>query len=422
MALDPRRRVLANGVTLVVQANRLIPAVSIAVGAHAGSIVDPPAAPGTAALTARVLDRGTTTRDADAIADAIEARGASLTTAAGRQQIVVSATCLAVDLAAVLPVVADVVRAPAFPEGDVATRRGELLTEIREADDDPGAVAVDALLGVLYPDPHPLGRPVRGRSAAVSALGRGDLTAFHARWVVPATTTVVAVGALDPEAALDQLAAAFGDWPPAPTPLPIVQPEVPSTVRARRVVRRPMPDKSQADIAYGFVGLARHDADYYAALVMNNALGQYGLGGRLGDSIRERQGMAYYVFSNLEAGLTAGPLMVRAGVASENVARTIASIDEELRLVLADGFPGADIDDAKLYLTGSLPRQLETNAGIAGFLLSAELHGLGIDHDRRLPGLIGAVTHGDVARVTSRLLDPARAVVAVAGPLADDAL
>ena len=77
-----------------------------------------------------------------------------------------------------------------------------------------------------------------------------------------------------------------------------------------------MPDKSQADIAYGFVGLTRRDPDYYAALVMNNALGQYALGGRLGDSIRERQGMAYYVFSNLDAGLAAGPLMVRAGVSA----------------------------------------------------------------------------------------------------------
>ena len=83
------------------------------------------------------------------------------------------------------------------------------------------------------------------------------------------------------------------------------------------------------------------------------------------------------------------------------------------------GFTTAEIDDAKQYLTGSLPRQLETNAGIAGFLLSAELHGLGIDHDRRLPGLIQAVSYDDVARAAARLLDPARAVVAVAGPWTD---
>ena len=279
-------------------------------------------------------------------------------------------------------------------------------------------MAVDALLGVLYPDPHPLGRPVRGRTPAVSALERDDLLAFHRRWFAPPATIVVAVGDLEPAAALDAIASAFDDWAHASPVLP-TQPDPPPRVSGRRVVRRPMPDKAQADIAYGFVGLTRRDPDYYAALVMNNALGQYALGGRLGDSIRERQGMAYYVFSNLEAGLAAGPLMVRAGVSAANVERTIASIDAELQAVLRQGFSRQEVDDAKLYLTGSLPRQLETNAGIASFLLSAELHGLGVDHDARLPGFIRGVTHDDVARVAARLLDPARAVIAVAGPEAD---
>jgi zinc protease len=415
MPLAPHRRVLANGVTVVVQANRLIPAVSLAIGVDAGAIADPIEAPGTAALTARVLDRGTDTLDADAIADRIESRGASLSAAAGRQQVIVSATALVEDFGAVLPVAVGVARRPSFPSHDVTTRRGELLTEIREAEDDPGAMAVDALLGELYPDPHPLGRPLRGRAAAVAALTRQDLQAFHRRWFTPSATTVVAVGDVDPAAALDAIASAFEDWSAPPVPPP-AQPLSPPPVTSRRVVHRPMPDKSQADIAYGFVGLGRLDPDYYAALVMNNALGQYALGGRLGDSIRERQGMAYYVFSNLEAGRAAGPLMVRAGVSGANVDRTIASIDEELRAVLGQGFTAAEVDDAKRYLTGSLPRQLETNAGIAGFLLSAELYGLGIDHDVRLPALIGAVTRDQVARVAARLLDPERAVVAVAGP------
>jgi zinc protease len=420
MALSPHRRVLANGVTVVVQANRLIPAVSLAIGVNAGAIADPVEAPGTAALTARVLDRGTETLDADAIADRIESRGASLSASAGRQQVIVSATALVDDFAAVLPVAAGVVRVPAFPWPDVTTRRGELLTEIREAEDDPGAMAVDALLGELYPDPHPLGRPLRGRAAAVATLTREDLQAFHRRWFAPSETTVVAVGDIDPAAALDAIAAVFEDWrvvAAAPS-----QPAPPPPVTGRRIVRRPMPDKSQADVAYGFVGLARRDPDYYAALVMNNALGQYAMGGRLGDSIRERQGMAYYVFSNLDAGRSAGPLLVRAGVSAANVDRTIASIDAELRAVLTQGFSAAEVDDARRYLTGSLPRQLETNGGIAGFLLSAELHGLGIDHDVRLPALIGAVTHDQVAHVAARLLDPDRAIVAVAGPLPDGAV
>jgi zinc protease len=415
MPLQPRRAVLPNGVTVLVQANRLIPAVSLAIGVNAGGYADPVEAPGTAALTARLLDRGTETLDADAIADSVESRGGSLSAVAGRSQAIVTATCLADEFATVLPVAAAIVQTPSFPDADVVTRRGELLTEIREAEDDPGAVAVDALLETLYPAPHPLGRPVRGRADVVAGLTRGRLHAFHERWYRPGQTIVVAVGDLEPEAALERIAAAFGGWPEGPG-AELEVPAPPSPIAARHVVSRPMPDKAQADIAYGFVGLARRDPGYYAALVMNNALGQYALGGRLGDSIRERQGMAYYVYSSLDAGRAAGPLLVRAGVAGANVERTIASIDAELRAVLGEGLSPQEVDDARRYLVGSLPRQLETNAGIAGFLLSAELHGLGTDHDVRLPALIGAVTHRQVADIARRLLDPDRAVVAVAGP------
>lgn len=413
MALAPVRRVLSNGLTIIAARNRLIPAVSLAIGVNAGASADPDGASGTAALTARVLDRGTTRYDADAIADELEGRGASLSVGAGRQQIVVSATCLVDDVGAVLPVACAVARQPSFPEHEVTTRRAELVTDIQEAADDPGAIAVDALNAALYPDGHPLGRPVRGTQTAVEALTRAEMVAHHRRYFVPGAAIVVAVGDLEAEALADRIAAELADWTGQPTSIPVAS--LPPRV-SRALIVKTMADKAQADVAYGAVGLARRDPDYYAALVMNNALGQYALGGRLGDSIRERQGMAYYVYSSLDAGLDSGPMMIRAGVSAENVERTIASIDTELAAVLTTGFTTAEVDDAKRYLIGSLPRQLETNAGIAGFLLSAEVYGLGIDHDVRLPQRIAEVTHDDVARVARRLLDPGRAVVVVAGP------
>ena len=414
MALAAVRRVLPNGLTVIAARNRLIPAVSLAIGVNAGASADPDGATGTAALTARVLDKGTARYDADAIADELDGRGASLSVGAGRQQIVVSATCLVGDLAAVLPVACEVARAPSFPESEVTTRRAELLTAIREAADDPGSVAVEALMTALYPGGHPLGRPSRGFPADVATLTREHLHAFHRRAFAPAVATVVIVGDLDADELVAAVATHMADWTGEATVT--TAPGAPKPVTARALVVRAMPDKSQADVAYGFVGLTRGDDDYYAALVMNNALGQYAMGGRLGDSIRERQGMAYYVFSSLDTGLAPGPLMVRAGVSAENVQRTIDSIDAELLAVLAEGFTRKEVDDTKKYLIGSLPRQLETNAGIAGFLLSAETFGLGMDHDVRLPGRIAAVTDDDVARVARRLLDPARAVVVVAGP------
>ena len=111
--------------------------------------------------------------------------------------------------------------------------------------------------------------------------------------------------------------------------------------------------------------------------------------------------------------------MVRAGVSADNVARTIASIDHEISLVLGDGFTEKEVAESRQYLVGSLPRQLETNGGIASFLLNAEFYGLGLDYDRRLPDLIRAVTRDAAMEAARRLLDPARAIVVVAGPQAE---
>ena len=158
------------------------------------------------------------------------------------------------------------------------------------------------------------------------------------------------------------------------------------------------------------------DPDHVPLSVMNNALGQYAIGGRLGDSIRERQGMAYYVSSSMDAGFGQGPLMIRAGVSADNVERTIASIDAELKAILADGFTPKEIDESKRYLVGALPRQLETNAAIAAFLLNAEVFGLGLDYDVRVRSLVEAVTLDEANAGARRLLDPARATIAVAGP------
>ena len=98
-------------------------------------------------------------------------------------------------------------------------------------------------------------------------------------------------------------------------------------------------NKAQADVAYGFTSIRRDDPDYYAYWLMNNILGQYSIGGRLGDRIREREGMAYYVFSSLDANIIPGPLTIRAGVSPANVDRAIDAIDHELSRFATTGRP-----------------------------------------------------------------------------------
>jgi zinc protease len=283
-------------------------------------------------------------------------------------------------------------------------------------------MASDAFMKALYGE-HPYARKVRGTVAGVEAIRRQDLVRFHQKGFDPHAITVVIVGDVDEDAAIAAVSRLFEDWSPYATPSgerpAVTVPDAPVPV-ARQLVTVPMMNKSQADVVYGFVGVRRSDPDYTAMSVMNNALGQYAIGGRLGDNIRERQGMAYYVFSSLDASFGQGPFSIRAGVSAANVEKTIASIDTELAAVLDAGFTAQEIDESKSYLIGSLPRQLETNAAIASFLLTVDTFELGLDYDQRLPGMIGAITKESADTAARRLLDPTRATVAVAGPWAAD--
>jgi zinc protease len=126
--------------------------------------------------------------------------------------------------------------------------------------------------------------------------------------------------------------------------------------------------------------------------------------------------MAYYVFSSLEANLMPGPLVIRAGVSPANVLKAVASIDTELRKLGAFGPTEQEVADSRQYLIGSMPRTLETNMGIATYLQTAELFGLGLDYDVRMPDLLRAVTREQIHEAARRAINPDRAAVVVAGP------
>jgi zinc protease len=368
-------------------------------------------------LLSRVLDRGTENRSADDIAEELENRGAALTIGVTRHQITLSCTCLTEDFEPTLALLAEIVSRPTVPNDQVEIRRGEVLTLLRQDADNPAVRAVEKLMEILYGPQHPYGRRAKGTAATLEALGRDDLLALHRARFAPATLSLVIVGDVSAEHATRAAAAAFDGWSAAaPPPSPVVP--VPDAAQRQTVVI-PMMNKSQVDVAYGFTAMKRADPAYYALWIMNNILGQYGLGGRLGDSIRERQGMAYYAFSSFDANVMEGPLLIRAGVNPANVDRTVQSIDEEVDRMATSGVSETELVDAKRYLIGSIPRTLETNAGIAAFLQAVEHFNLGLDFDQRLPELLGGVTREQVAAAAQRTLSARRAAVVVAGPYSE---
>jgi zinc protease len=206
----------------------------------------------------------------------------------------------------------------------------------------------------------------------------------------------------------------FEDWRGPAVEEEPVRPPPPGPVRSVR--SRVMAGKSQSDIGYGFTSIRRLDPRYYAYWMMNNVLGQFGLGGRLADNIRERQGMAYYAYSTLDATVGEGPLLIRAGVDPHDVERALEAIDTEVRALGTEGPTPAELEDTRRSLVGSIPRMLETSEGIAEFLQHTERFGLGLDYDRRLPSILQRVSLEQVYEAARDLLDPRRAAVAVAGP------
>jgi zinc protease len=412
--LAPVRQVFDNGAVVLAKHSPTTPAVTVHASFAAGSIYDPPGQSGLAHFVSKTIDRGTTTRTGDEIAEALENRGVALSVSVNRHALQLVLTCLVEDLTMALATLADVVADPTFPEADVRTKRGEIVTMIRQDEDNPAAVSGETMLAELYGRTHPYGWRPRGSVECVESMRRDDLQAFHRRRIAPSTLSLVMVGDVEPEYAVDEARRAFGGWRAvAGEGIELTDPVPPS---ARVVTVSPMMNKAQADISYGFAAMRRSDPAFYALWLMNNILGQYSLGGRLGDSIRERQGMAYYVFSAADPNVIRGPLTIRAGVSAENVERAIASIDAELFALAKDGPTDRELVESKQYLVGSMPRNLETNLGIAIFLQTVEFFQLGLDYDLRVPELLGRVTRDDVHDVARRTLDPTRAVVAVAGP------
>jgi zinc protease len=415
VGLAPVREVLGNGAVIIAKETRTAPAMTIHAAFRAGTVCEPVPQSGIAHFMSRTIDRGTGSRTAEQIADEFDGSGVSLAISVNRHSVSLVCTCLAEDFEKILALMADVAMHPTFPEREVATRRGEIITLIRQDEDNPGTVAVEGLLSALYGPSHPYGRRPRGTVESVEAITRDALVTYHAQRFAPSALSLVMVGDIEPARAVDVASAAFREWNARPSVGPPALPSTqPSGQRQIRVI--PMMNKAQADIAYGFVTILRSDPQYYAYWLMNNILGQYSLGGRLGNSIRERQGMAYYVYSSLDANVIPGPLLIRAGVSPVNVDRAVASIDAELATLAAEGPTEREIQESKQYLSGSMPRNLETNVGIANFLQMVEFFNLGLDYDVRVPLLLASVTQEQVVAAARHALDPSKAAVVIAGP------
>jgi zinc protease len=410
-----QREVLPNGVPLLGQVRPDSDSIALRIRIPAGSIYESDRQAGVAQLTARSLMRGAAGLSFDQISERTDQLGSSIAIDAGKEFVETRIRCPRHDFAEVVRLASRIILEPDFPADEVQRVRDEQLGTIAEAANDTRSTADRLMRRAAYPQPNPLGRATLGYAETVAALDREAVSRFQADAYVPQGACIAVVGGLDSfDEAVATLSEALVAWQSTPTPR--AQPDLSGENLASVSTTESIPGKSQSDIAAGIPTIPRGDADYYALDVGNLILGRLGLMGRLGAEVRDRRGLAYYAFSQLEPRVSGSLWTARAGVDPSNVAQAIASLEAEVRRLQDELVSEEELRDAKSYLVGVLPLALEMHDGMAATLLAIEQFDLGLDYLQRYPEIIARITRENVRHAASNHLDLGRIAIGTAGP------
>lgn len=411
---DITRTELGNGIVLLVRPNYTSLSVAIAGFLQAGSLYDPEPKLGLADYTATTLMRGTVNRSFSEIYDELESMGASLGVSPGAHTAGFGGKSLADDLPHLLALLADVLIHPVFPKSDVEKVRSQLLTGLELRAQDTGEMASLGFDQIAYAG-HPYRHPSDGYLDTIQAIEQKDLVDFHAKHYGPREMVIVITGAVKPETALKLAEESLGNWSNPDQPENFQVPEAAPLGETTRV-HHPIEEKSQADIVLGVVGPRRKWAGFYPALLGNSILGQFGMMGRIGDSVRNQAGLAYYAYSSLSSSIGPGPWIVAAGVAPENLEKAIGLIKTEIKKFVTEPVTSQELADVQSNYIGRLPLSLESNSGVASALLTMERHQLGLDYLQGYEKMIREVTAESILEASRKYLDPDRLAISTAGP------
>ena len=417
----PEVLTLRCGAKLWVIARRDLPIVAATSVVAAGASAHGPDLGGLATLTASMLDEGTATRSAHAIALAAETMGTHLSTSCGWDGSYVGLQCLTPHLDASLDLAVDLLLNPAFPDAEYRRVLGQHLAGLRAERAAADARAHRGLLGALYGPGHPYRTTVDGDEAAVSGLDRPHLEEFYRRHYRPDRAAWVVAGDVDPAQIAEALDARLAGWSGAgDVPPPIDRPADGSRPRLLLLDR---PGAAQAVLRVGQVGVTRLDPDYEDLLVLNQILGGQ-FTSRLNAKLREEKGFTYGARSGFDVRRGPGPFSAAAAVQTDRAAEALADLLAEVDAIVADRPPTpGELDDSRRALIEGQARQFETPSSLVARYAALSLHGLAPDYHARYADRLGAVTVASVAEAARRQIRPAAlvaVVVADASAVVDD--
>jgi predicted Zn-dependent peptidase len=381
--------------------------ISIGVWLTRGSRHESAERGGIAHFVEHMLFKGTGTRSAEDIAQAIDSIGGQLDAFTAKEYASYYIKVLDEHLPLAIDILSDIVRNPAFSPDDIEREKKVVLEEIKMVEDTPDDL-VHELFTQGFWENHPLGRPILGTKETVESFNAELLRDYFKNVYTAKNLIVSAVGNLEHERVRQLVEEKFGS---------LVEPGEPARDQAPRVVPKILvrnKELEQSHLCLGVGSYPQNHDDRYSSYVLNTLLGG-SMSSRLFQNVREKRGLAYAVFSGLSAYRDAGSFTVYAGCSNEAVGEVIDLIVEELRGVKQTAVPEAELQRSKDHLKGSLMLSLENTASRMSHLARQEIYfdrqfGL----DETLQG-IEQVTTRDVQRVATDLFQNGSLAATVLG-------
>jgi predicted Zn-dependent peptidase len=369
--------------------------ISIGVWLTRGSRHETAERSGIAHFVEHMLFKGTDTRSAEDIAQAIDSIGGQLDAFTAKEYASYYIKVLDEHLPLAIDILSDIVRNPAFSADDIEREKKVVVEEIKMVEDTPDDLVHELFTQGFWED-HPLGRPILGTKETVESFNTALLRDYFRNAYTPRNLIVAAVGNLQHAHVRDLIEEKFGSLKPVGEAVAEHAP----TVVPKILVRNK--ELEQSHICVGTNSYPQDHEDRYSSYVLNTLLGG-SMSSRLFQNVREKRGLAYAVFSGLSAYRDAGSFTIYAGCSNDAVGEVIDLVVEELRGVKMTPVPVAELQRAKDHLKGSLMLSLENTASRMSHLARQEIYfdrqfGL----DETLQG-IDAVTPEDVQRVAADL-------------------
>ena len=402
------REVLDNGLRLITETMPHVRSVTIGVWLMRGSRHESDERSGIAHFVEHMLFKGTSTRTAEDIAQAIDSIGGQLDAFTAKEYASYYIKILDEHLPLAVDLLADIVLRPAFAPDEIEREKKVILEEIKMVEDTPDDL-VHELFTQHFWEGHPLGRPILGSKETVEALTEATLRDYFRGAYAAPNMIISAAGNLQHERVRDLVARGFESLPATGEPFNEQPPRVVPQVITRTK------DLEQSHLCLGTTSYPQRHDDRYVSYILNTLLGG-SMSSRLFQNVREKRGLAYAVFSGLSAYRDAGNITIYAGCASDAVEEVIDLCVEELRGLKRTLVPDTELRRAKDHLKGSLMLSLENTASRMSHLARQEIYfdrhfGL----DETLAG-VERVTPRDLQRVACDLFSNGSLAATVLGP------